>query len=80
MHRAVFTVQKVIFCTEVYGGSDHRMYATAIEIQSTFQRLRESCLLHLLQKRRKTYQQEIDNWKDLLNIVDYTLCVTFSNI
>ena len=27
MHRTVYTVQKAIFCTEVYGASGHRMYS-----------------------------------------------------
>ena len=46
MHRTVYTVQKATFDIEVYGASGHRMYSVAIKIQSTFQRLRESCLLY----------------------------------
>ena len=33
---------EVTFCTEVYGAAGHRMYSTAIRVQSTFQRLGES--------------------------------------
>ena len=52
MYRTVYTVQKAIFCTEVYGASGQvtgctpDVVCTAIKMQSTFQRLRESCLLY----------------------------------
>ena len=50
MHRTVYTVQKATFCTEVYMGLPVTGWTpdavrTAIKIQSTFQRLRASCLL-----------------------------------
>ena len=51
MQRTVYTVQKATFCTEVYGLPVIRCtpdaVRTAIKIQSTFQRLRESCLCHV---------------------------------
>ena len=49
MHRTVYTAQKATFYTEVYGlsvtGCIPDAVHTAIKIQSTFQHLRESCLL-----------------------------------
>ena len=56
MHGAVFTVQKVTFCTYIYGASGYRMYSTAIKIQLTFQHLRKSCLLA---------QAIITEWKEI---------------
>ena len=51
MYRTVYTAQKITFCTEVYGlpvtGCTPDAVRTAINIQSTFQRLRESCLFGL---------------------------------
>ena len=49
MHRTVYTVQKATFCTKLCGllitGCTPDAVRTAIKIDSTFQRLRESCLL-----------------------------------